>query len=300
MLSDIENKLKIIDDDNDECVLPCIDVHLIINKKLEEVSTIVDTVYTSFLKEFDSDFTFCWYYDGKQKKATRIQKEKLRAWLKDKKKLKGVLDYNIHSAKSLSDTVAAPYFSFFYTRNVIDLRLSFPVDYAISSIKKIITNVLKECPIAFGYGGYSLLFEDDFAYNKNWTSLYVERLKNYPGLVFSEANAFGEIVLHDNKIPVVNWLTVLGDNFIDVLGGKGKIKQSLSNHFEFIDHDHAICIFAGSSPQLGNKTASSLPLYQEIGKLLKPICMNHKRFENTGVAGMKSEEAIDWHMRFFN
>lgn len=304
MMSDIKNKLTIVDQDKKEYVVPCIDVHLIINKKLENVNALIDAIYVSFLKEFENDFTFC-EYAGKRKKITPVQKEKFREWLKDKKQLKkALLGYDLNSAKSLSSAPAAPCFSFSYDatygRNVVRLRLSFPIDYDPHLIKQFITKVLKNCPVEYGYGGYALLFEDDFAYNKSWTSHYAKILKSYPGLVFSEGNAFSEMVVDHKKIPVVNWLTILGENFIDVLGGKNRIKADLSNHFEFSELENALCIFAGDSPELGEKNASSLPLYQEIGRFLKPASITHQMIEETGVAGMDDEEDTKWHMRFFD
>lgn len=76
------------------------------------------------------------------------------------------------------------------------------------------------------------------------------------------------------KMKSVNWLTVIDDECLNSLGGRGAVHQELGEGIELHDYDGGTLIQAGSAPQLGDVKKEGVPHhYQELARLLKPLRM---------------------------
>lgn len=71
----------------------------------------------------------------------------------------------------------------------------------------------------------------------------------------------------------VNWLTILGCEWINKLGGISLLRnQNNDNRIEFISYSEGVIVKAGEIPALGYVQEDPCPeLYVKVNELLKPV-----------------------------
>jgi len=69
-----------------------------------------------------------------------------------------------------------------------------------------------------------------------------------------------------------NWITVLSDRWIDDLGGRATICETLGDGFQLADYSGGSMILAGTTPEIGDRNRNvDTPRYRRLAKVLKPI-----------------------------
>lgn len=97
-------------------------------------------------------------------------------------------------------------------------------------------------------------------------------LERFPGLDYGLPVDVAAIA-HDG-LPVVNWLTVLGDPLVARLGGRQALGREIDSRPELALHDYpgGVVVQAGPVPQIGDQTQGMMPrAYGVAGGLLKDV-----------------------------
>jgi len=131
-------------------------------------------------------------------------------------------------------------------------------------------------------------------------------LKRYPGLEF---DAFGSYLSESaaaegqayRRPRSSNWLTMLGDENLALLGGPHAVAQQIKPGMEFLGYDGGAIIRAGQTPQWGDATKGDIPrLYSEAAAIIKPIRFEEYKFGFIKVPDPLdyTEESLKWLRRF--
>jgi len=102
-------------------------------------------------------------------------------------------------------------------------------------------------------------------------------MKRHPGLDFIDGVVFsGEVEQSFNRIKVVNWLTALGDDILNELGGIEAARAALEPDCTLHPFNGGVVIQAGAVPQLGDSYHGLIPeRYRKVAHFTRPV-----RFED--------------------
>ena len=99
-------------------------------------------------------------------------------------------------------------------------------------------------------------------------------------------------------IKGVNWLTILGDAWIEKLGGVATVKTALRADIPVHTYEGGIIVQAGPNPVFGDVNRNEpMPYYERVAQVVKPIRLVDFR----AVAphhGMDRERTREWLARF--
>ncbi|NQD95288.1 DUF3396 domain-containing protein [Pseudomonas sp. CrR25] len=120
-----------------------------------------------------------------------------------------------------------------------------------------------------GYGGLSSILPNDY---DNYMPMEYQLAQQYMGL---EVDTFAYSVGRQlqEHIKGVNWYTVLGNTYVERLGGEGAIRHALSGRgdIEISNYDHGLIVRAGQYPELGSVEDGPPPAYVAVNKVVKPV-----------------------------
>lgn len=148
-----------------------------------------------------------------------------------------------------------------------------------------------------GFGGLAAILPHD---GKRYFPLEYQLARQYIGLVVDPIPHIESLRLLDS-IKGVAWYTVLGERFVEQLGGNDALREQLSNcdGVVFQPYENGLIIRTGSLPVLDDE--ARLADYFEVNKVLKPI-----RIKDTGClhpcpvqgAGFCETSTAQWYARF--
>jgi TseV toxin immunity protein TsiV len=264
--------------------------------------------FTNFYREFQKRFgdSLRLYSTDTMKRTKRVDAralEMLPFWFSDEQAESEVdIGIRLHSGKTsqdsippafemLCDQVSEPSYSYF--------RMVLPPDWVDGSTEPFLDlarNSLAEFPLLSGYAGYSFFWDAlDPDMNEEATSRIGPWLKRYPGFSHGDAAELPELALEG--IVGINWLTLLGSEYVDRLGCERNISQSLGPEIKLHSLGHGMIIQAGERPEIGDlNRKQTLPLYHKVGKFLNPIKASG---EEAWVEGLDPDEMEEWFDRFF-
>ena len=182
------------------------------------------------------------------------------------------------------------------------LHLSFPLLwFAGPDAGTFPDYVLKVCqkirPLS-GYAGIGVLESDDGYVQDKYQPIVREFAERFPGL---EVEARVEHTLHlRTGIKGVNWLTILGDRWLEEMGGLEHLRTLLDESFGLYPYDGGVVIQAGPKPQIGDAQANRWPQsYVKLAKVLKKIQVkDHYPFHFGGPGRMNHQASLAWLFRF--
>jgi len=98
-------------------------------------------------------------------------------------------------------------------------------------------------------------------------------LQRYLGIDFQEPIMFSMTAENAfNRLKSINWITVLGDEIVNELGGIDIIKKNLTPECLIIPYSGGVMIQAGELPQLFDITIEGVSTtYRSVAKLTKPV-----------------------------
>lgn len=120
-----------------------------------------------------------------------------------------------------------------------------------------------------GYGGLSSILPYDY---HGYIPTEYELAQQYSGLEVDSMPHASSIELLES-VKGVNWLTVLGQDFVDLLGGESSLRHAFSGRgdVEFVPYSKGLIIRAGEYPELG-KLEDGLPsAYVAVNNIVKRI-----------------------------
>jgi Protein of unknown function (DUF3396) len=156
---------------------------------------------------------------------------------------------------------------------------------------------------ASGYAGIGVL-EPLSPYDREPFQSTVRQIADrFPGLEIEHLP--GHLNHVGEGIKGVNWLTLLGDRWVQQIGGNNYLYMRLGDNFKLTPYDGGLMIQAGPKPQIGDVAANRWPRhYVTLAKVLKPIQIKeHYAFHfgdpnAEGPPRMDSDASEAWLFRF--
>jgi hypothetical protein len=148
-----------------------------------------------------------------------------------------------------------------------------------------------------GHGGLGVIEAVDRGAALDFQPAVYQIAKRFPGLDV-DGPITGSL---DDGIKGVNWLTILGDHWVNEMGGLDALRKSLNEDFEFYPYNGGLMIQAGPKPQAGDAQANRWPQhYVTLAKVLRPIFMKTVPdfHQFPGAKCMRAEESRAWVHRF--
>jgi hypothetical protein len=152
-----------------------------------------------------------------------------------------------------------------------------------------------------GYAGIGVLETLDIYARESFQATVKQIADRFPGLEVENAVIHG---IHTDKgIKGVNWLTILGDRWVQEIGGFDYLRVRLGEDFKLTPYDGGLMIQAGPKPQIGDAAANLWPShYVTLAKVLKRIQItDHYPFhfgDSRGPARMDYQASKAWIFRF--
>ena len=151
-----------------------------------------------------------------------------------------------------------------------------------------------------GYGGVGILEALDVMAQMRFEPAVTPIAERFPGL---EVEALpGHLKFLDKGIKGINWLTILGERWVEAAGGLDCLRAQLDDRtFPFYRYDGGLMIQAGPKPQIGDVRTNRWPThYIALAKVLKKIqIQDHWSFHHGGPGRrMHKKESLAWLFRF--
>jgi Protein of unknown function (DUF3396) len=149
-----------------------------------------------------------------------------------------------------------------------------------------------------GYGGIGILQPLDIDASNRVEPMVQPLAARFPGLEISAP--IEEALSVRQGIKGVNWLTILGDRWLEAAGGHDYLRVRLDDNFTFYRYDGGLMIQAGPKPQIGDAEANRWPQhYITLAKVLKKIQVTtHWGFHMGGPGRMDHKATLAWIYRF--
>ncbi len=153
-----------------------------------------------------------------------------------------------------------------------------------------------------GYAGIGVLEPlDDYA-RQPFQGTVRQIAERFPGLEVEDRIGHG--IVAAKGIKGANWLTILGDRWVQEIGGFDYLRIRLGEDFKLTPYDGGLVIQAGLKAQIGDATTNRWPQrYVTLARVLKPIQVkDHGAFhfgDPTGIQKpMDHEASLAWLFRF--
>ncbi len=153
-----------------------------------------------------------------------------------------------------------------------------------------------------GYAGIGVLeLLDDYA-RQPFQATVRQIAERFPGLEIE--HRIGHGISAGKGIKGVNWITILGDRWVNEIGGLDYLRIRLGEDFKLSPYDGGLMIQAGPNPQIGDVTTNRWPQhYVTLAKVLKPIQIkDHRPFHFGDPTGLQKpmdhEASLAWLFRF--
>lgn len=192
------------------------------------------------------------------------------------------------------------------------LRVSFPLLGFVegpTSLPHVLLEISRRLRPVSGYGGIGIIESPSSVISSEYAPVVYQWANRFPGLE-ADYPVEHSIWLGQGRdggkggIKGGNWLTVLGDRYVQELGGASHVQTSLANvdeRFVVSVYDGGLMIQAGPRPQLGDVQQNRWPdLYVKLAKFLRPIRVTqHCPFQYGGPgARFDLGRSIAWLRRF--
>lgn len=239
-----------------------------------------------------------WYCAGNMRKSRRFSAkaiEKLQTLCSEPDgKHEAVLpDFHAAVGKDLMD-IAPPAFMMggYNGHSYVQVHLPLQPGMTWEALHELLAELTAVFPFKAGHVGLSICCEyfsaDRDQMNRRPVGVL---LKRYLGLNLGEPAMFCK-----EGLPPVNWLTLLGPEALDRLGGMEAVVAALSDdEISVMPMGAGVCIRAGELPQLGDRNRQDdLPVYRKVGRYLKDLRLQLRPF----LPGMNQDESEVWLARF--
>jgi hypothetical protein len=150
-----------------------------------------------------------------------------------------------------------------------------------------------------GYGGLSSILPYDY---HSYMPTEYQLAQQFSGLEVDSMAHIGKSELLE-QIKGVNWFTVLGNTYVERLGGEAAIRHALSGRgdISIMAYDHGLIIRAGQYPELG-ATQDGLPAaYVAVNQVIRPVRIpNPDQLHSYSPYGdcFEQESTTLWYARF--
>lgn len=176
---------------------------------------------------------------------------------------------------------------------------AFPGLYNHDKFVEFISTIADKLVYTSGYASPSLMLDSggNEAYQRAGGKQLYPLLKKHPGYDVSD-NHTAEL---GKKCRGARWLTLLGTELLEQLGGKEKLAAQLDPRIELIENRHGLMIRAGKEPELGDlDNGEHLPLIQSVARAIEPVTTFDEiaPFNGFVPASKVEKECARWSRRF--
>lgn len=138
------------------------------------------------------------------------------------------------------------------------------------SFQKFIHHWCNKLSPFHGYAGLGLIQSFDYDQMRRDRPLVYPIARRFPGIDIENAITLSRFLC--NGIKGVNWLTILGDVFLEKVGGQEALSTKLGPDFIFSPYPGGTVIQAGPAPEMGDQNRNWVPAhYRKLGNELKAI-----------------------------
>jgi hypothetical protein len=172
---------------------------------------------------------------------------------------------------------------------------------AENSLGAFVKLVLDVCGILrpeHGYAGFGAIPHVNDSGSSTSMRFVIPFARRFSGLEVDFPGSHAYFLVRRPAIKGVNWLTLLGQGWVDKLGGEEALVRELGVGPRVHHFDGGIVIQAGPGPRLGDKNMNEpMDAYRQVAKALKPI-----RIDSMGALssayGFNEERTTEWLHRF--
>ena len=171
--------------------------------------------------------------------------------------------------------------------------------YGLSRFQDWAVYLCDQVKAEHGYGGLSSILPYDY---HGYIPTEYQLAQQYSGLEVDSMPHASSIELLDS-IKGVNWLTVLGKNFVDVLGGELALRHAFSGRgdIDILPYSTGLIIRAGDFPELGKIEDGFPPPYVAVNNIVKRIRIpNPDQLHTYSPYGdcFEEDSTARWYARF--
>ena len=220
----------------------------------------------------------------------------------DEKSMDYTFGIDLHSGRTSQDAVP-PAFEMLcdldYEKPYSYFRLVLPPDWIRSDpgpFLELTRNALHDFPLLSGYAGFSFFWRVlDSDMDAEAAERYGPWLRRHPGFSYGDTLELAELALEG--IVGINWLTLLGHDYVAKIGGAKNTASVLGPDIEVHQIPEGIIVQASFLPKIGDiNRKDNLPTYHKVGRFLKKI---KAPSEKAWVEGLDPDEKEDWFERFY-
>jgi hypothetical protein len=288
----------------------CCDVSLYTGADLSSIPEQVLYIYDRFLALCPPE-RLRWYateHMSKHKPVTPRVLDMPRGWLKPGAPPQKTISIDLKDGVGADE---APEYSFWvygsepgdlrYGRDANSIRCTFPGPWAVTTPEALLTFATDACahfPYIWGHAG--LVLETSPYYRGDSHTAAWRLSMQHPGLDISNPVTDASMVRRDG-IKGVNWLTMLGPEYADRIGGFDAIRQKLPESVEIIPAGHGVILRAGPAPRWGRVNEQDLlpeyrAVYKVVAPLQDPVVQRYTSFSLPG--GDHKAKTTAWLRRF--
>jgi hypothetical protein len=262
-------------------VAPCLHVALFTDTDFSQISQQALAIYERYLALCPPG-RLRWYSTEnmtRHKVATPRSFDMLRGWLK----LGAPARKELHiQLKEGADDIDTPSWAFeidgvapggyAHGRRTNMIACSFAPDSsadAIAAFCVFATEMFEQCPFRWGYAGYALHMSP---YKESDSQQAAWRLSmQYPGVdIVTTSDEY--LRVGRGGIKNINWMTMLGPEFVQKLGGETALREQLPPGIYVGPVGQGLVVRTGDAPELGHVNRQDyLPAYRAVYKTLEPL-----------------------------
>lgn len=290
-------------------IFPCVEIMALSKTpKADEPAGFV-RFYEAFARRYGDRLRYYQLNDStKWKKVLPKDLRKIPGWFSDARSLaEPLLGITMHGFEVAGEPQPPLFDMMFdhafpeYPRGMF--RIVLPVDAVgadASALLELVDDAIAEFPLHWGTAGYSFFWEGTDTRIDGFAEQWVGRhLVKHPGISMGNLMEFGLCV--EQGLANIGWLTFVGDELIDRLGGRDALGASAEGAGLGVRaYSRGIALQAGPVPELGNvNRRQTLPLYHEVGRILAPVFPPEDFLAKIDVKGIADpDEELAWLKRF--
>ena len=304
VIETVDNQMCVVNDGRVVCCVGLIATFYFLDGDRPEVRERVVRAYETYQKAIGDKLI--WGADPKThrpKKLAGTQIANVRSWVsriapgddlefvyhggKDKN------DANAYMTKALVQVETEGELSYF----TFGVPLAWLVPHSLQGFVKLVLEVSEILRPEHGYAGFGII--DHVASSSNSDMAVVTGFaKRFSGLEIDDPGSHSIYLSNTPAIKGVNWLTVLGQSWLDKLGGETAVIAELGEGPTLHPFDGGAIVQAGPRPLLGDRNQNEpMVAYRQVAKALKPIRSNYIS-SIASAYGFNKEQTTQWLQRF--
>lgn len=242
------------------------------------------------------------YETGTMSRPKRVKADTfdmLPLWLSDSKAKRDMMQLRLDNSTG-PDSAADQAFQFVYFEydKAGALRLVLPASFVEKGAKPLADlarTLARKLKFSSGLGGYSLNWNHNGDFDSDATGDIAVISQRYRGIDIPDVGS--DVGVISQGIKCVNWLTFLGHEYVDRLGGIERLKKALGKEIMCDPVSDGIIIQAGPQPETGDvNRRQTLPLYHSVGKSVAKVRIQQ---HNAFIPGKDADQATaKWLARF--